>query len=262
MQRIVLALALAAACAGSAYATPVEGTFGLAGDIFLSSSSINWASPQMVAGEAVVTAPTAGSFAGLDGSTVSIDKWSASTEPVGTGTFTPQAFVSFPSATSLPGLLLDNVAPGIYGAGDCALAPAAGQTCSPPGSMLNFANVLTGASFGSSLTFVLQGVTSNGDGTWSGVFTAQFNEPYQDELAALAEGTPIDTSFSAEFTVTSTRNGTVPEPATLSLFAAGLAAAGIAARRRYALRSRSQRAGSPPCSSTSTSAEPITTPST
>jgi hypothetical protein len=229
MRRIILGLALAAASAGSAYATPVAGTFGLAGDMLLSSDSISWASPGKVPDEAVVDAPTTGSFTGLDGSVITIDSWSASTEPVDSGTFSPQAFVSFPAASSLPGLLLNFVVPGIYSAAGCsATPPAAGQICTAPGSMLDFANIPGG----SSLTFALQGVTSDGHGTWNGIFSAQFNTPYQDLLADMGKGSAVSTSYSAEFTITPTKTSSVPEPATLSLFAAGLAAAGAAIRRR------------------------------
>lgn len=167
--------------------------------------------------------PATGSFVGLSGS-VGIDSLNISPAMVGSP-FTAQTFLSdFSAEPALQNFLVNYISSGIFGSGSCSASPMAGQLCTPSGSPFNFQNNPGG---GSTLSFALSGVTSDGDSAWDATFTSQFTTPYQTQLAADS----FSNSYSANFTVTPTAATSVPEPITLSLFGAGLAGA-VAMRRR------------------------------
>lgn len=115
---------------------------------------------------------------------------------------------------------------GFNGAGGCSASPpAAGQTCTPPGSLFNLQN-LTATS--SSATWRFQGITNDSIATWTGIFSSQFSDlPFQTAIANLAANGFVSNTFSGEITLT------LPEPGTLSFLAlgAGMIACAIFLRR-------------------------------
>lgn len=85
------------------------------------------------------------------------------------------------------------------------------------------------------MAFQLAGVTTDGNASWSGIFTtSQFAGPYQNFLPILAANGSVTFSYAA--TITATENdaalATVPEPATFILFGAGLVAVALLRRRK------------------------------
>lgn len=88
---------------------------------------------------------------------------------------------------------------------------------------------------GSQATFAVNGTVTgaglNPNSTFTGIFTAQFASRNPSQLiAAVDAGTPVRTSFSAQFAIV---NGTtIPEPSTYALMASGVAMLGAFARRR------------------------------
>lgn len=175
-----------------------------------------------------------GSFTVADG-TNAIHNLNNTTEPVDV-VFPPQDFIDFTVAPSLPSLEINFVALGNGGAAGCAM-PAAGttppQTCTPPipgGSPITFQNNnVNGVVTGSSATWTFSGISSDGESTWSGIFTSQFvGQSYQDVLTQFATTGSVTASYSANVTVSP-----IPEPSGLLLGAAGFLCTLLCCRRRY-----------------------------
>jgi hypothetical protein len=121
-------------------------------------------------------------------------------------------------------LLIDHIAAGIYPSAQCSSNPAAvGQVCTPSGSLFNFVNNPPPPPGGpqATATWVFQGATNDGQSTWVGNFTSQFNVPYQTVLAQLQASGSVTNSYSATFSVTQTQTA-VPEPGCLSMLGLGL----------------------------------------
>jgi len=100
--------------------------------------------------------------------------------------FPPQTFMSFNNAGVTTVLLINFIPPGINGAAGCAATPpAAGQQCTPPGSLFNLQNLTATSSI---VSWQFSGITNDTPGVvWSGTFTSQFNtQPFQTVLANLA----------------------------------------------------------------------------
>jgi len=118
--------------------------------------------------------------------------------------------------------------PGTSGAAGCFVGPAAGQQCTPPGSPFNLSNVTAGSSTAS---FQLSGDirrVSTGELTpYNMIFTTQFiDQNYQQLLNTITTGGAVRASFSAEAAA-------IPEPGSMTLFAAGTALlAGLSIRRK------------------------------
>lgn len=206
-----------------ARAATVAGSFELLVTLTLANGPPQTIAPQ--ANEAQVGATgLSGSFVGLGGTNVAIETLSNPPATVGGSGFVPTAYLVFQAAPALGTLSVDFVYPGTHGSAACAIAPAAGQTCSLEGFPFDFENTAGG---GSRIGFVLSGVTSAG-GTWTGVFTSQFVASYQSILAVLFGGGSVLSTYSASFTV-------VPEPGASVLALASLC---VLARRA---RSRSSR---------------------
>jgi hypothetical protein len=225
----MLALAASVFTGSLSASTVISGQFDLDGSLTATVDTITWVSDANVPDQANIgTLGLTGSFVGLGGTLVDIHDLDRATEPVNTP-FSSQDFIDFLSAPDFPSLLVQFIPAGDGGSSDCTMAPVAGQTCTPDvpgGSPFTFVNTQVTLANGSnaiysSATFDFSGVTSDGLGTWSGIFTSQFTEPFQTVLADL--GTP-------GFSVSNTYSGTnvvitltqIPEPGALTLMAVGL----------------------------------------
>jgi len=134
------------------------------------------------------------------------------------GGFPPVPFLSFNNGGISTVLNIDFIPAGINGSAGCtATSPAAGQTCTPPGSLFNLQN-LTATSSTASWRF--QGVANdNPVVVWNGIFTSQFNNvPFQTVEAALSANGFVSNTFAGQITLT-----LIPEPDTISFLLLGSA---------------------------------------
>jgi hypothetical protein len=126
---------------------------------------------------------------------------------------------------------------GVFGGGQCFVAAAAGQTCTTPGSIVNFVNLTNNASTAS---YQLEGTVQDGSGdpasTFVATFTASFaNQSYQQVLLQLLAKGFVETTFAVDVTVTPGRNGEIPEPSSMLMLGGGLSVLGLIARRRMSI---------------------------
>jgi len=225
--RVLLLLALGAfLCASTLSASPLFGSFDFSGTItVIDNTSITWTLPPP---NKALVGSSSGSFAGLTGSQITIDNLTNPPDVVdGTG-FPNQAFISFP--TALPDLLINFIAPGAFGPGQCGAAPASGQVCTLPGSPFSFVNAINpiNGKINSSATFLFSGVSSDGMSNWQGIFTAQFAVPYQTVFATLATTGQVTNTYSATITASA-----IPEPNTwLLVLGAGGVLVGCLRKKR------------------------------
>ncbi|HEX3880400.1 MAG TPA: hypothetical protein VHW24_25630, partial [Bryobacteraceae bacterium] len=160
---------LAAACvalSGSALsAATINGTFDLGGNITATASTISWSLTEpggtVVANKALISGAT-GDYAGLNGTTVTIENLDSTTEPTGS-MFADTLFISFDAAPTLAPLDINFIFAGVFGIADCTAAPAPGQTCTPNGlassgqSPFSFLNNPPASHITSSATFAFAG---------------------------------------------------------------------------------------------------------
>jgi hypothetical protein len=208
------AILLAVAFAGvtcTQLSADISGTFNIAGTVVVTPSAINWednTSP-FTAMEATIGPGATGSFAALDGTTITIEDLNSITEPTGS-LFGPDLFISFNADPSLPPLAINMIFAGIYGTSQCLIAPAVGQQCTPNilsasgVSPFNFVNNPPSPGQATA-TFAFAG--TEGSSAWIGNFTSQFTSPYQTVLSDLATHGSVSNTFSASFDVTE-----IPEP--------------------------------------------------
>jgi len=207
------------------------GTFEISGLTTLRPTSITWTSLLAVANETTV-APSGltGIYSGIGigGAEGGIADLTSATEPVGV-TFPAQTFISFTGFPTLSALEDTFIAPGIYASTDCtANPPSVGQTCTPSSgafvSPFSFVNNPPPPPTGpfATATWVVSGVSADGQDTWTGVFVSQFTEPFQNVLAALAQTGSVTNTYSATITVRSATTS-LPEPGTIALLFAALA---------------------------------------
>jgi hypothetical protein len=239
VQRLTMMLAIASTLTGSLSAsTVISGTFDLNGSVTATLNTISWTSDGGASQMGTIENNTdlSGSFLGLGDSMVSIenlDRNGPPAEPVGM-MFTGQPFITFlaPAAASFPTLMINYIAPGSGTAADCGAPAAGGQTCTlpasevPGGSPFTFVNTSTQINgqpiITSSVTFDFSGLTSDGLSAWSGIFTSQFNEPFQDVLNEFVTTGSVTNSYSdSNLVITLTQAG-VPEPGGLALMGVGL----------------------------------------
>jgi hypothetical protein len=162
-------------------------------------------------------------------------------------TFSLSNFVMFdPAGTVIPPdvvLDLTFIFPGVSGQVGClAATPAAGQTCTPAlAALVTASNVLGLSPFnlqntqtGSTASFSIAGnarrISTGEISSFTGVFTAQFNVPFQEYLDDIAAGQSITNSYSATFLAQITP---VPEASSLTMLLGGLLVAGGILRRRF-----------------------------
>lgn len=223
-------LLLAAGVTIPAHAALIEGTFNFRGSIGVSAGGSFDFLP-FGGGEGAVVLG-AGGFAGdLLGAELTLG--------------TVKDFVATPGALNISNFITlaafpnlafttNSLNAGIFGAGACGALPASGQTCTVPGSAVNFTNL---TSTSSQASFVLFGTVSDGSGDdpsdFTATFTATFSDKnYQTVLATIALGQQISTSFQASVDIIPpTPNPVVPEPASVLGVGCGLAALGLLGRR-------------------------------
>jgi hypothetical protein len=141
-------------------------------------------------------------------------------EIVDGGGFAASPFINFLVAAGLPALDINFIFGGTGGTAGCPPASAAvNETCTLAGSLFTFTDDAAGTS---DAKFDLSGITSDGKSTWNGIFTSQFPETYQAELAGFGPTSTLSNSYSG--TVTITAITPVPEPATWPLVGLGLCA--------------------------------------
>ena len=220
-------------CAGIAIAAPITGTFQMNGVVTATATTITWDGVNGTTPDVFTLSLGTGSFASEDG-TNTINNLNDTSQPVGS-MFTPYNFIDLTVVPGLPAMDLNYIPMGNGGSADCTV-PANGtappQTCTVAGSPFTLQNNnVGGAVTGSSATWTLSGVTSDGLSTWTGVFTSQFvGESYQQVLAALSASGSVTDSYSANVTVTPI--ATTPEPGTVFLGGMGVLFTILMRRRR------------------------------
>jgi|SwirhirootsSR3_FD_contig_31_19172733_length_1031_multi_10_in_0_out_0_1 hypothetical protein len=257
--RLTLALLVGVlTLAAPSFAIPVSGSFSIGGssaDVgatflnFICNAALTASCPAAT-GNFVVTSPVSGSFLGPPtylGDTGFIRNLNQAIAPINQPISVPN-FISFnPAGTVLPPdirLDLTFIFTGVGGQAQCAAAPAAGQMCTPAiPALVTAANPLGLSAFtlantqvGSSATISVAGTAtriSTGEvSTFTGIFTAQFNQFYQELLQTFATGGPdafVENSYSATFNATPV---TVPEASSITLLVGGLFLVGGIVRRR------------------------------
>src|SRR5690348_16061650 len=103
-------------------ASPITGTFNIAGSITVTPTMITWnlADAPFTPDKAVIGSPATGDFSTLAGTMVTIRNLNLATAPVGT-TFPAQQFISFDAApASFPSLNINFIFAGTNGVGGCA----------------------------------------------------------------------------------------------------------------------------------------------
>lgn len=180
---------------------------------------------------------------GSDPNGGTITTLSQATNPVGVTLAVPTLFMTFAPAPGI-GDISFYMQTVFAGVGDgCGGVPAAGQTCTPPGSAVTFLNT---SGSNSSATIAMQGFARHasdapGFGAASPlqyVFTAQFNSPFQGVLADFQAAGSLTSTYSATATA---QLSPIPEPSSLvgSIVLIGL---GVLTRRRL-MKSKPSAAG-------------------
>jgi hypothetical protein len=173
-----------------------------------------------------------GSFAGLGGTTITIQDLARSTEPVGS-LFPAQVFIGF-LAMPGPTLNINFIALGAFSPAQCHNPSTfPGQTCTlssvdvPGGSPFMFTNTASNGVTvdGSSATWAMRGRTSDNLSDWTGIWTAQFNKSYQGVFADFATNGFVTNTYSASIVVT------IPEPSQAILMGSGLLLVSLAFRK-------------------------------
>jgi len=170
-------------------------------------------------------------------------------EPVNLA-FGPAPFMSFPvggapfntvcaqfGGGACSDLLINFISPGTDPIGTC-ITNATGNTCTPaiapgvpgPFNLANFNDPNFGLS--STVTFNVSGVSRDGSGKWSAIFTSQFlGQSYEQVITTLTNTGSVQNSYSqATLVVTSA----VPEPGSLIMIGSGLLGLAAFLRRRGA----------------------------
>ena len=233
-------------------AIPVSGSFSIGGSSaevgatflnFVCNNALTASCPAGY-GNFVVTPPVSGSFIPYNGETGFIRNLSLATAPVNQNFSLPNFVIFDPAGTVVPpdiALDLNFIFTGVGGQANCLAAPAPGQTCTPivPGlvtasnplglSPFTLANTQTGSSATFSVAGTARRISTGEISSFTGIFTAQFNQFYQEYLATIAAGGTITNSYSATFQATLLP---VPEASTITMLIGGLLLIGGVVRRR------------------------------
>lgn len=195
---------------------PITGTFNIVGTMTLTPTGMSWPLQK-----AAIDFGATGDFAPLAGTVISVFD-----SPFLAGSGPSAPYLAFDEEPSFPTLNLLEIFPGVFDSTDCAAAASVGQTCTPaPESPISLVNNPP-APGQASLSFAFGGITSDGLSRWRGVFTGQFNVPYQTLLQQYTSGGLITDTLTASITVEA-----IPEPTSASLLAVGLVA-GLAVKLR------------------------------
>jgi hypothetical protein len=190
-------------------------------------------------GNFLVTPTPTGSFTPYGTDTGFIHNLSQGSQPIGQAFSLPNFLIFNPAGTVVPpdiALDLTFIFPGISGQASCLAAPAAGQVCTPalpalvtpsnPGglSAFNLQNTQTGSTASFSVRGNARRISTGELTSFTGLFTSQFNVPYQTYLASIASGGTISNSYSATVAV--------PEPSSITMLLGGLLLVGGYLRRK------------------------------
>src|SRR4051794_17792721 len=106
---------LAGVCSASLSASPIFGTFNIAGTVDVTLTTITWRlnDPPFPTEKTRIGPGATGSFTGLDGAIATEKNLNSVPEPVGV-TFPAQTFIAFDTAPSLPTLDINFIYQGIY----------------------------------------------------------------------------------------------------------------------------------------------------
>jgi hypothetical protein len=217
-QIIIRATVLLVTCfCGSAFAS-IVGMFQLGGATLTGSATgITFSGIPSVSGQTGIYSGLP--VGGVPPASVSLQNILFAADPIGQ-TFGPVSFIGFP-LNPFSALQLSFIAAGVFGSAGCSANPPASlQLCTPAlppalgggASPYNFQNTANG---GSTLSFILSGVSADGQDTWNGIFTSQFTSPFQTVLLNFSTGTPFTNIYSAQITVSSASS--VPEPSTVTM---------------------------------------------
>jgi hypothetical protein len=233
-------------------AIPVSGAFSIGGSSaavgattlnFVCNTTLTPACPAGY-GNFVVTAPVSGSFGPYINDQGFIANLSQATAPINQNFSLPNFVVFNPAGTVVPpdiALDLTFIFTGLGGQANCFAAPVPGQSCTPAIPALVTASnplglspfTLTNFQTGSSAVFAVAGTArriSTGEvSAFTGLFTAQFNEFYQEYLPIIAGGGSVTNSYSATFEATLVP---VPEASSITMVVGGLLLLGGIVRRR------------------------------
>lgn len=219
-----------------ATAAPITGVLNINGGVTVTATSIDFLPLGGGTGTASADAFTnLGSFAILNTGNPAAPATGTIEDLTGGPVVGPISQVNFLTGFALaPNIAFDLtfINPGVDPSADCLSAPAAGQTCTPPGSPFNLSNILSGGSISTIASIGLAGTvrnTSTGEvSAFTGTLSTQIDHTtYQSILATLTAGGSFSTSYSGSFTATA-----IPEPATFGIVGLALLGLGIFQRRR------------------------------
>jgi hypothetical protein len=213
LRQFWLAGVIASLLAVPVAATPITGVLNVSGAVQISGSTFDFLPLGGDEGIILLDLFTqSGFYVALAGTTGDVGDIDTTTQPVGVP-FTTPLWLTFAAA---PGASfeLQFINPGVFGMADCFAAPAAGQTCTPPGSALN----LTNTSGSDSVAFFTVSGIAHGTAGETTPFNGTFTIPSTGQnLQSIVGGTPIEASFAANFIVTE-----IPEPGSVALIVGGL----------------------------------------
>jgi hypothetical protein len=227
MNRLALIVAsLSLLAPAASFGSLLEGSLSITGTAEVSLGDISFQG-----GEVTITGQS-GDFAGLAGTTASIQD--ITNPPDATGVLgTPVAdFMVFSAASNISFTFTD-LLPGSDGAAGCADSPAAaGQFCTPNVPAESPYNLQNLSASSSTASFQIAGFEVDSLTGDTVPFTGTFSQPFdfmsfQDLLSAVEGGQTISTPFSAQFLV----QPSVPEPGTAGLLLFGLLPAAWIIRR-------------------------------
>jgi hypothetical protein len=229
----------------ASFATPVSGSFDIGGSSATVSAltllfGCNPAIPNAPCpapanyGNFAVTSATGADFTPYFGQGGYIHNLDQASQPLNTPFSLPD-FIVFSGTAGNPvlppdiALDLHFIFLGIDPQAQCALPPAPGQNCTPivpalvsPSNPLglsafNLQNTQTGSTASFSVAGSARRISTGELSNFTGLFTAQFNVPFQDVLATFGTSGTVTNSYSSTFAVT-----IVPEPETAGLVLGGL----------------------------------------